>query len=157
MNRKAIWDSMLDADMNNRYWHSLGLRYYNYDKYTKIFLALMASSTVASWNFWGQISWLWKLLSGISALIAVAIPILDWPKLVQQIANVRQKWYQILTDYEILWLECNKQDCEQTYLESEYRKIKTKEVKVVDEESNLPVKSKLIKKCAVDVKISRGI
>ena len=39
--KKILWDNMLDADMNERYWHHLGKRYYSYDKYAKIFLAVM--------------------------------------------------------------------------------------------------------------------
>ena len=48
--RKIIWDSMLDAEMNERYWSKLSKRYYKKEQRTKIFLAIMASGTVASWS-----------------------------------------------------------------------------------------------------------
>jgi len=53
--RETIWDSMLDADMNVRYWAGLGRCYYKKDITYKIFLAAMSSGTVASWGIWGLI------------------------------------------------------------------------------------------------------
>ena len=63
--RKAIWDGRLGADFNKRYWNHLIRRYSKRDKYTKIFLATMSSSTVASWGIWDEIDLLWKSLSSI--------------------------------------------------------------------------------------------
>ena len=42
--RKEIWNSMLDADMNARYWGELSRTYYSREKWAKIFLAVMASN-----------------------------------------------------------------------------------------------------------------
>ena len=42
--RKAIWGSMLTADMNARYWKSLVRRYVQRDKGLKISLALIVTS-----------------------------------------------------------------------------------------------------------------
>ncbi len=47
---KAIWDSLLDADLNIRYWGYLSRRYYCINRFIKIFLAIIASGTVASWE-----------------------------------------------------------------------------------------------------------
>jgi hypothetical protein len=80
--RKSLWYSMLDADMNARYWSYLSRRYSNRDKYSKIFLALMSSGTVASWGFWSDMQIIWKILSACSALLAIALPIINWPKMI---------------------------------------------------------------------------
>ena len=58
--RKAVWDGMLGADFNKRYWDHLIRRYSKRDKYTKIFLATMSSSTVESWGIWDEIDLLWN-------------------------------------------------------------------------------------------------
>lgn len=155
--KNHIWNSMLDADLNDRYWHYLGRRYYNYDKYTKVFLAVMASGTVASWGIWREIEWLWKILSGMSAILAIALPILDWPKMTGRIVNVKQQWHQIKSEYENLWLECGKQDCDTKLLESELKKIRKKETSIVKSETNLPVKKRLTKKCHKEVLASHGL
>ena len=75
--RTAIWKSMLEADMNAKYWKYLVNRYSTRDKGFKIFLAIMASGTVAGWGLWEDIPWLWKSLSSISAIIAISSPILN--------------------------------------------------------------------------------
>ncbi len=154
--RKDIWDSMLDADMNVRYWSKLGRRYNNMDQGHKIFLAIMSSGTVASWGIWSEIEIVWKILSGISALMAIALPILNWPKMIQSMVNVAQKWTQIKIDYENLWTDLN-QGKNQAILVEEYKKAKQREAKASQEETNLPHKNKLLEQCVEEVLKSRGL
>ena len=154
--RKAIWDSMLDADMNVRYWAELGRRYYKRDIRYKIFLAAMSSGTVASWGIWSEVQLLWKILSGISALVAIALPILNWPKMIQSIGNVKQKWVDTKADYEVLWVEVNSKK-DQAVLKEEFKKIKKREATASQQETNLPKKDKLLDECWEDVLKSRGL
>ena len=155
--RKTIWDSMLDADLNERYWGHLSKRYYDRDKLAKIFLATMTSGTVASWGFWSDIEILWKILSAVSALLAIALPILNWPKSIQSMVYLRQKWSQIKSDYELLWLDAKNANDNQEKFRKELKKIKTRENSLSQKESNLPNDQKLLKKCSQEVLISRGI
>ena len=53
--RKLIWKALLDADMNVRYWKYMAQRLVKRDCNTKIFLAVMSSSTVGSWWIWEDI------------------------------------------------------------------------------------------------------
>jgi hypothetical protein len=157
--RKDIWESMLDADMNVRYWSKLGRCYRNKDTAYKIFLAIMSSGTVASWKFWSnfQIGWeIWKILSGISAIMAIALPILNWPKMIESIVNVAQKWTQIKIDYEILWTELNRGK-EQSVLMAEYKRVKRKEAIASQQETNLPHKNSVLDKCFKEVLRSKGL
>jgi hypothetical protein len=95
----------LDADLSVQYWTYLSRRYSKWDKYTKIFLAVMSSSTVASWGIWGEIDILWKILSAISALVAVALPILNWQQMIARMSDLVGKWSRIRYEYENLWLD----------------------------------------------------
>ena len=156
MFRKALWDSMLDADMNARYWSYLSRRYYNYDKYSKIFLAIMSSGTVASWGFWSETQWLWKGLSAISALLAIAIPIVNWPKMISNMVALKQYWTEIKIDYEMSWLELESGKTE-TDVAKYYKKTKEKEAKVAVKEANMPNSKKLVKRCWLEVIKSRGL
>jgi hypothetical protein len=81
--RKYIWELMLDSDMNVRYWKYSVIRYYNYDKRSKIFLAVMSSGTVASWSIWSSVPLLWQFLSACSAIIAITLPILNFQKSIE--------------------------------------------------------------------------
>ena len=53
---QVIWEAMLDADLNVRYWDHLSRSYSTWDKYTKIFLAFTSLSSAASWSIWSEIN-----------------------------------------------------------------------------------------------------
>ena len=152
--RKAVWDGLLGADFNKRYWNHLIRRYSNRDKYTKIFLAAMSSSTVASWGIWDEIDILWKGLSAISAVTAIALPILDWPKIVSRMSDLVGKWSRIEYEYENLWLELQN-DSPISRVEEEYRRIRG-EVAGLDD-TGLPEDVKLNEQCRNEVLESRGL
>ncbi len=155
MYKQAIWDSMLDADMNARYWGYLTRRYYNKDKYSKLFLAAMSSGTVASWGFWANVEIIWKVLSAISALIAISLPILNYQKLIESIAEQKREWTHLKNEYESLWLSLKTKN--QKEIVSEYKKIKVHETIKTKDESKLPYDRELIMSCYGEVLRSRGL
>lgn len=157
--RKMIWDSMLDAEMNERYWSKLSRRYYEREKWAKIFLASMASGTVASWQFWSEYELLWKFLSASSAIVAIALSIMNWPKLIQNMNILTEKWSLIKSDYQLLWLDVKKsmKDKDEVKIKKEIKILMVKENTLSQKEANLPNDQKLLQKCMSEVKKSRGI
>ena len=152
--RKAVWDGLLGADFNKCYWNHLIRRYSKWDKYTKIFLVAMSSSTVASWSIWVEIDLLWKCLSAISAVTAIALPILDWPKTISRMSDLAGKWSRIEYEYENLWLELQG-DSPINRVEEEYKRIRG-EVAGLDD-TGLPEDVKLNEQCRNEVLESRGL
>lgn len=155
MLRRAIWDSMLDADMNARYWGHLARRYYNWDKYSKIFLAVMASGTVASWSIWSDLEILWKLLSGFSALVAITLPIINFQKQIELLSGQKREWARLKNEYENLWLLSKAKNGED--ISKEYKRIKARESTITKGESTLPYDKNLLNKCYEEVLESRGL
>ncbi len=153
--KKAIWDSMLDADLNVRYWGHLSRQYYKTSRFFKIFLALMASGTVASWGFWQDIELLWKILSGIAAVLAITLPILRLEKKIEEMSILKGKWIELKNEYEFLRITMENKNLNE--LEQEYKRIKDKEIEVSKEEKTLPLKEKLANKCYQEVLKSRGL
>ena len=152
--RKAVWDGLLGADFNTRYWSHLIRRYSKWDKYTKIFLVAMSSSTVASWSIWVEIDLLWKCLSAVSAVTAIALPVLDWPKIISRMSDLVGKWSRIEYEYENLWLKLQN-DSPINEIEDEYMRIRG-EVAGLDD-TGLPEDVKLKKQCRSEVLESRGL
>lgn len=152
--RKAVWDGLLGADFNTRYWSHLIRRYSKRDKCTKIFLVAMSSSTVASWGIWDEIDLLWKSLSAISAVTAIALPVLDWPKTISRMSDLVGKWSRIEYEYENLWLELQG-DNPINKVEEEYKRIRG-EVAGLDD-TGLPEDVKLNEQCRNEVLESRGL
>jgi hypothetical protein len=161
---QVIWEAMLDADLNVRYWDHLSRSYSTWDKYTKILLAFTSSSSVASWSIWSEINilWidisLWKVLSAVSAAVAVALPFLNWQKKIGDMSNLRGKWSRISRTYENLWEDLLLGRTSADIVE-EYRKSRNE---MEDEEDNtapdLPRnKRRLIRRCRDEVLESRGL
>lgn len=148
---------MLDADLNVRYWDHLSRSYSTWDKYTKIFLAFTSLSSAASWGIWDEIDILWKCLSAVSAVTAIALPILDWQRKIGEMSNLKGKWSRISRAYENLWEDLL---LGQTSIEvfNEYRRIRNE---MEGEEDNivldLPHDKKLIQRCRDEVLESRGL
>ena len=153
--RKELWESILDADMNTRYWSSLARRYSNRDRNSKIFLAIMSSGVVAGWGIWIHISFLWKMLSSLAAILAITLPILNYQKLIIKTSDLAGRWMQIQIDYQNLWLTLEQTPSET--LIKQYKDIKDKEVEAAKMEQTLPIDNKLIGLCYSDVLSSRGI
>ena len=99
--KKFVWRSLLDADQNARYWRAMTLRYVRRERAAKIFLALVASATVAGWGFWREVGWLWQGFSILAALISVALPIFDVPRHVEEWSNCTRSGVSYSTSMKI--------------------------------------------------------
>lgn len=154
--RLAIWKSMLDADMNARYWKYLVNRYSKRDKWIKIFLAIMTSGTVASWGWWEAMPWLWKSLSSISALVAISMPILNYQKIIEQMSSLAGKWGELRIEHEDLWFQVNESKTSQS-LERLFKKFRKIESTLQEMETKLPDDKNLLWKCFEEVKKTRGL
>jgi hypothetical protein len=147
---------MLDADMNARYWKYLVQRYSRRDKVLKIFLAIMASGTVAGWGLWESFPYLWKTLSAISALVAISLPILNYQKSIEQMASLAGKWGELRIEYEDLWRQVNNTDVPKS-IERVFKKFRKIESGLQEKETTLPDDRKLLLRCFEEVKQARGI
>jgi hypothetical protein len=154
--KKEIWNSMLDADMNARYWKYLVDRNTKKETLLKIFLAIMASGTVASWGFWEQNELLWKILSSTSAIFAIAMPILNYPKAIEQMSELAGKWGELRIEYENMWLDVRNNPDSNTLVKT-YKKFRATEISLEKKETKMPNEKKLIRKCYEEVKQSRGL
>jgi hypothetical protein len=154
--RQDLWDSMLDADMNARYWRKLAKLYSSIDTSIKIFLALLASGTVAGWKLWANNPEVWKSLSAIAAIVSIILPIIQLPKTMSKMSDLAGRWLQIKTDYELLWTDYKKNENNQ-YLSKRYRDVKAREVSAKKTETDLPEYDWLIKKCYNEVILARGL
>ena len=154
--RKAVWNSMLDANMNVRYWKYLTQRYSIRERVLKILLAITSSGTVAGWTIWSKVPELWQSLSSLSALIAIALPILNYPKLIETMADLSGKWWEVKREYEDYWISLEAGESFDS-ISPRYNKTKSKEDVLVKTESRLPYDEKLLRKCQEEVLRSRGL
>lgn len=154
MLEELIWKAMLDADMNARYWQLLARRYARWDRNTKILLALTASGAVAGWGIWTDIPKAWKVLSGLSAILAIALPFLDWSTHVERMSTLRGQWEILQTEYELLLLRCD-QDPPDPQIQGRFEQLRRQERTSGATDSRLPESQKLLAKAYDQVVASR--
>ncbi|MBK7614621.1 MAG: hypothetical protein IPJ08_09150 [Burkholderiales bacterium] len=101
--RDSIWRSLLQSDQEQRYWHRKACQYVKWDFRSKVFLALITSSTVASWSLWNDHPLLWKSLTVVASLVSIVLPFLSLNDKVLGMTEVHGKWLQLMHEYEELW------------------------------------------------------
>jgi len=101
--RRAIWESLLHADQEQRYWHRMACRYVERDFRSKLFLAIVTSSTVAGWAFWKEHPVVWQSLSGVASLLAIVLSVANWNDKVLAMTELHAKWMQLTHEYEASW------------------------------------------------------
>lgn len=147
---------MLDAHMNALYWHALAHRFSEREKWAKIFLALAASGTVASWGIWKDVEIAWKVLSGVAAVLAIALPILDWPTKIAKMNELKTFWRRMQHQYEFLWLQLERGQPLDA-LEVEFKTLKQEEAQGKLDDPTLPSDDALLLECQERVLASRGL
>jgi hypothetical protein len=106
--RTLVWDSLLSADLNQRYSDQLAGRYQRIDRWGKfVVAALSSSSALASWAIWGKpgMEWAWPVMSGAAAIVALALPIFDPAKSMKTASALAGGWFGVFKEYELLWAQ----------------------------------------------------
>lgn len=103
--RKEIYHLMLTAEMNYIYWDGWGRFYYSLEKFIRLSVALISSSAVASFALWQAHPLVWKMLAGIGAIIIVIEPIINLPRKMERLGELRKEWSELHLFWEDLWRE----------------------------------------------------
>lgn len=151
--RTALWEAMLDAEMNVSFWTLMSQRYTRIDRAGKIVIALTSSGTVAAWSLWEQYPAIWKILSALACITSILYPIL-WPAEQQKkISRLVGNWKQIGLKYQLLW----EQDSELSTPEAwkQFEKARLSEGKI--DETRAPVSKRLIRAAYSQVLRRRGL
>lgn len=152
----SAWYSVLEADLHQRYWRYMGLRFSRREGYAKIFLAATASATVASWSVWADNKILWQSLSIVAAVVSVALPIIDVPRKVDLMAEIQASWLQLMHDYEDLW--ASRSSLSDKQFTSKLSALKSQEVNIVKRSARLPSDDRrLAAICQDEVVTSRNL
>ena len=112
--KTLLWERMLDADLNQRYFTQLAREYREQDIALKIIIAICSSVAVASWNIWTEpgFEWIWKFLTCLTTVLAVISPILNLSDKYQKSFNISVQLIDVLSQYETLWAKSKKMDDE---------------------------------------------
>jgi hypothetical protein len=110
--RIDMWNALLDAEMNEVYWHREAQRYTTQDRFIAVAAAILSSSTVVA------------LFSGVSAspIISRAVACLAGAVAIshakffhsarlKQLTTIATRWKEMAIEYQLLWSELDS-NCE---------------------------------------------
>ena len=102
--QKQYWSTLTYTDYSITYYNKLQKRFACIAKVINIFSAIMATSSVALWSFWGKIPWLWPILIAFAELIHVVWPLISVEKLIPKLINLIYATRQEYLIFEKDWL-----------------------------------------------------
>src|SRR6185437_2845071 len=142
--RGELWNSLLDAEMNVRFWSLISRRYGRWDKLFKLVVAFSSSGTVAAWSFFEAHTSYWKSFSALACVASIVHPFVASTEQLKRIYGVIGEWQKIAKKYELLWAKG--QDLSDPKDWREFEKAKQAESLMAKEEAGLPVSDALLKK-----------
>jgi hypothetical protein len=151
--RKALWESLLEADYNKRYWQSKANDYAFRDRVLQIMLAISSSAALFTLlSEFGGVQ-VWKVLSFITAIIAVAMPFLNLCRRSLEMKEVSNLWHELELGYDQLWRTCDLAN----YSNTQFQKLKNRELGIGKKIFDLPINDKKLQEvCYEQVLVSRG-
>lgn len=154
---RLVWDSMLTADLNLRYFNEMASRYQSWDKYSKILVAITSSAAVSGWAFWGTpgVDWIWMVASGLATVVAIVNPIMDPIGIMKAASQLVGEWASILREYDLLWSQVDTLSVQE--IRGIYQSIAAKEVPLHGLGVAIPRKREIIDRCTRDICMSRGL
>ena len=155
--RHLIWDLMLTADLNGRYYGYLATRYRSADHWAKVFVAITSSTAVSGWALWGTpgLDWIWKAASAAATLVAIALPIFDPANSMKTASRLTGAWYSILSDYSLLWTQVD--EASESLVRKRCQAIMAEERPLAELEATLPKHRRLILHCEAEVRRAREL
>jgi len=150
--RQLIWESMLSADLSYRYYRALADSLQRSDKAAKITVAITSSAAVAGWAIWTTpgFNWLWQVASGVAAIVAVALPIVDPAGLLKMASQLAGGWFSVFRDCQLLWADVDSTSEPQLY--ERYERIVAEEKRLSEMEIGLTIRRRLLHACEQDVR-----
>lgn len=150
--KKILWESMLNADFNERYWRAVTDKYTTLDFRIKVFLAITTSGTVASWGLWQEYPIVLKLLSACAALTSIVTPFLNLSKKMEAAATHAGTWADLRVRYKGLWDTYSSKGETEFVVKENSRLVKIfAELESKEPKLKIPQDKKLAKKCQLEV------
>lgn len=158
---KAVWEEMLDAEMNALYYGYIARRYARYEKVLLIFVAIVSTSAIAALQLWkAQLAWfdwgwVWDGLSIFAVCASVAAPFLGLGEVSRRAASLRPVFINYKNKFEDIWFDRN--NSKNNTLQRRLMLVREELTKHSSDDSRLPRDQKLLAKCQDEIINARGL
>lgn len=151
-----MWNALLDAEMNEVYWHREAQRYGTQDRYIAVTAAILSSSTIVALFSGIPAS---PLLSKVVACLAGAVTIFHakfyHSGRLKQLTTIATRWKEMAIEYQLLW--CELEDACEVSAKAwkEYEAISRREKNI--DESTFKIHDGRLKEAQARIYAARGL
>jgi hypothetical protein len=151
-----MWNALLDAEMNELYWHREAQRYGTQDRAIAVTAAILSSGTAVT-LFSGLSTY--PLIGKIAACLAGAVAIFHakfyHSGRLKQLTTIATRWKEMAIDYQLLWSELDEGCDVGEKAWKEYEAISRRE-KAIDE-STFKIHNGRLKQAQARIYEARGL
>ena len=155
--RTQIWESMLTADMNCRYYWLLQQKYSRYDNITKYVVILALLVEILNWGFFNFDPNISKLSTVTALALALVSPIFNFQILIESMADLASIWFEIKQDYEKLWSEAQSNSSDANDLQDSFTNVNSQERNLLRRAVHLPDDDRLLGQAQDQVLAGKGL
>ena len=152
--RNSVWEAMLEADYQKRYWNAKAASFVRLDRILQILLAVLSSAAVLT--ALGDLKLLeaWKWLSAFTAIIATTLPFMNYTRRSVAMVDIGAKWHLLEIEYSSLWRTLDRDG----FHENKFKELKAQEIEIGKTAVDLPSDDKKLQDaCYKQVLISKGL
>ena len=103
--RNLIWSTFNDIKYKTYLVGILIEKYQKWDRNVNVFLALVSSTSIASWAIWKRYDFIWGFIIVVSQVLTVIKPYIPYFKYVKELNKRNQKLDSYCIDFEKLWYD----------------------------------------------------
>jgi hypothetical protein len=122
--KNQIWATLCDVKFKAFLISVLVTKYQKWERNTNIFVALVSSSSIASWAIWEKYQIVWSSIIVASQIVTVLKPYFPYFKYVKELNSRSQKMDVLSIDYEKLWYDFQVKNIDSKIASNEYFRLK---------------------------------
>jgi hypothetical protein len=151
--RTDIWESLLDAEMNEIYWSDEAQRYGSRDRWLAATAAIVSSGTVLA--LFASFPMVGKGMGTVASIVTIIHATFYHTGRLKQVASLAARWKEIAIEYRFLWSNTKGKEVAESKICNDYEAISRREKSI--DESAFKAHQRRLKQAQEQVFISRGL
>ncbi len=128
--RTDIWESLLDAEMNEIYWNGEAQRYGSRDRFFAATAVIVSSGTVLA--LFASSPMVGKILASVASIVSIVHATFYHTGRLKQVASLAARWKEMAIEYRSLWSNTKGKDVAESKICADCEAISRRE-KSIDE------------------------
>lgn len=126
-----IWADLCDWKFKSYLLGILEYKYQKWDRNLNVFLAIVSSSSVATWAIWKKFDLIWGIIIMASQVINAAKPYFPYFKVVREL-NIKSKELDFIAiDIESLWYNYQKREIDEKDASAQHMVLRKRAIEIL--------------------------